>query len=107
MALGGVPFYWRLLERGLSPAQNFDILFFSPTAKLRLEYGELYSSLFKKPAPYEKIVSALGTKGAGLTRGEISEATGLPETGTLSRQLEELEQCGFIRKFQALGRKNK
>ena len=107
MALGGVPFYWRLLERGLSPAQNFDALFFSPSAKLRLEYGELYASLFKKPAPYEKIVSALGSRGAGLTRGELSEATGFPETGTLSRQLEELEQCGFIRKFQSLGRKNK
>lgn len=107
MAIGGIPFYWRLLERGLSSAQNIDALFFSATAKLRLEYGELYASLFKRPAPYEAIVSALGKRGCGLTRGEISEATGLPETGTLSHQLEELEQCGFIRKYNALGCRNK
>ncbi len=107
MALGGVPYYWRLLERGLSPAQNFDALFFSTTAKLRMEYDELYASLFKKPAPYESIVSALGEKGTGLSRAELSAATGFPETGTLTRQLEELEQCGFIRKYVALGQKNK
>ncbi len=107
MALGGVPYYWRLLERGLSPAQNFDALFFSTTAKLRMEYDELYGSLFKKPAPYEAIVSALGEKGTGLSRAELSAATGFPETGTLTRQLEELEQCGFIRKYVALGQKNK
>ena len=107
MALGGVPYYWKLLGRGMSPAQNIDALFFSPTAKLKLEYSELYASLFKKPAPYEAIVSALGAKGAGLVRSEIARASGIPETGTLSRRLEELEQCGFIRKYAALGRKNK
>ena len=107
MALGGVPYYWKLLERGMSPAQNIDALFFSPAAKLKLEYAELYASLFKKPAPYEAIVSALGAKGAGLVRSEIAHASGIPETGTLSRRLEELEQCGFIRKYAALGRKNK
>ena len=28
MALGGIPYYWRMLRRGMSPAQNFDELFF-------------------------------------------------------------------------------
>ena len=107
MAIGGIPYYWKQLVRGLSPAQNFDALFFARNARLRMEYSELYASLFKKPEPYERIVTELGRRGMGLTREEIASTTGLVESGTLTRYLEELEQCGFIRKYPVLGRKNK
>ena len=107
MALGGIPYYWKQLVRGLSPAQNFDALFFARSARLRMEYAELYASLFKNPEPYERIVSELGRKGMGLVREEIASATGISESGTLTRYLEELEQCGFIRKYSTLGKKNK
>ena len=107
MALGGVPYYWKMLERGLSPAQNFDLLFFSSNARLRMEYSELYASLFKNPDPYEKIVSALGRKGCGLVRDEVVAATGLVDSGALTRQLEELEECGFVRRYPVLGKKKK
>ena len=107
MALGGIPYYWKQLVRGLSPAQNFDALFFARNARLRMEYAELYASLFKNPEPYERIVSELGRKGMGLVREEIASATGISESGTLTRYLEELEQCGFIRKYSTLGKKNK
>ena len=107
MALGGIPYYWNLLERGLSPAQNLDALFFARNGRLRMEYSELYSSLFKNPVPYEKIVAELGRRGMGLTREEIATAVGVSESGTLTRYLEELEQCGFIRKYPVLGKRNK
>ena len=107
MALGGIPYYWRLLERGLSPAQNFDSLFFARNARLRMEYAELYASLFKSPEPYERIVAELGRKGMGLTREELASSTGVCNSGTLTRYLEELEQCGFIRKYSVFGKKNK
>lgn len=107
MALGGIPYYWKQLVRGLSPAQNFDALFFARNARLRMEYAELYASLFKNPEPYERIVSELGRKGMGLVREEIASATEISESGTLTRYLEELEQCGFIRKYSTLGKKNK
>ena len=38
MAFGGVVYYWSLLEKGLSVAQNIDRLFFSPNGALRGEY---------------------------------------------------------------------
>ena len=47
MALGGVPYYWRMLRRGMSPALDFDELFFSPHGRLKDEFDELYASLFK------------------------------------------------------------
>ena len=46
MVLGGVPFYWGLLERGLSAAQNIDYLFFAEDAPMREEYEYLFASSF-------------------------------------------------------------
>ena len=107
MALGGVPYYWRMLRRGMSPAQDFDELFFSPTGRLRREFDELYASLFKRKEPYVAIVTALGAKGDGLTRDELLSASGLADGGRSGRYLEELEECGFIRRFQAMGMRTK
>ena len=94
MALGGVPYYWRMLRRGMSPAQDFDELFFSPSGRLRREFDELYASLFKRKEPYVAIVTALGAKGGGLTRDELLAASGLADGGRTGRYLEELEECG-------------
>lgn len=107
MSIGGIPYYWRMLRRGMSPAQNFDDLFFSSNGRLRDEFDELYSSLFRRKEPYVKIVSALGTKLGGLTREELIAATGLADGGRLRRYLGELEACGFIRKYHAIGKKTK
>lgn len=107
MALGGVPYYWGFLKPGLSLAQNMDALFFAPDAKLRLEFTQLFASLFKHPEPYVRIVTALGTKQIGLTREELANICSLPESGKLSRYLEELEQCGFIRRYQPFGARKK
>ena len=103
MALGGIPFYWSLLERGLSVSQNIDNLFFDGGGKLRNEYNDLYSSLFKNPEPYLKIVSTLGTKKCGMTREELIKEPEIESSGQLTRVLEDLENCGFIRKYNLSG----
>lgn len=107
MALGGVPYYWSFLKPGLSLAQNMDSLFFEPDAKLRLEFSQLYASLFKRPEPYIKIVNALGAKQIGLTRDELATSSSLGDSGRLTRYLEELEQCGFVRRYQPFGARKK
>ena len=107
MALGGVPYYWSFLKPGLSLAQNMDALFFAPDAKLRLEFSQLYASLFKCPEPYVKIVNALGARQSGLTREELAADCSMPESGRLTRYIEELEQCGFIRRYQPFGARKK
>ena len=107
MILGGIPMYWRYLERGRSVAQNIDEMFFAGSEKLENEFDELYASLFEHPEPYLAIVTALAKKKCGMTRGEVAEASGVENGGWLSRYLKVLEQCGFIRRFTELGKKTK
>ncbi|MCM1042107.1 MAG: AAA family ATPase [Bacteroides sp.] len=107
MIFGGVPYYWSQLNGSLSLSQNIDELFFRKAAVFDMEYNELYSSLFKRPEAYIDIVTALGKKKIGMTRAEIAKAVRLDANGKLTRCLEELEACGFIRRYSALGMKTK
>jgi AAA+ ATPase superfamily predicted ATPase len=107
MALGGVAWYWSLLRPGASLAMNIDELFFAPDAKLGLEFSRLYSSLFKNPEPYMRVVEALGARGKGLERAELEKACGFSESGKLSKIVDELEQCGFVRRYVPFGARKK
>jgi len=107
MVFGGVPYYWSLLRPGQSVAQNIDRLLFDPDGELRLEYGQLYASLFRKHERHLAVVDALATKKCGMTRSEIVEACGISMGGTFKEVLEELEQCGFIRSYHMPGCRKK
>ncbi len=107
MVLGGVPYYWSFLRKGYSWAQNIDSLFFTDNADLKNEFDALYSSLFRNPDPYIKIVTALSKKKAGMTRGEIANALGQDHGGTLTKILKDLELCGFIRSYTSIGKAKK
>ena len=106
MVLGGIPFYWSLLETGKSVAQNIDNLFFASNGKLRYEFDELYNSLFKSPQHYVTIVKALEENKAGLTRKELIKKSKMPSSGTISTRLSDLEHCGFIKVIPAYRNKN-
>ena len=99
MILGGIPYYLHLLEKSLSLAQNIDRLFFDESALLADEFTNLYSSLFKKANEYVKIITLLSKKKSGYTRSELMTALKQKGGGGFTRRLEELEQCGFIRKY--------
>lgn len=73
MVLGGVAFYWSLLDKGKSVAQNIDSLLFSITGQLHNEFNELYDSLFNNPEPYLKVINVLGTIKVGMSRTELLE----------------------------------
>lgn len=107
MIFGGVPFYWTLLKKGFSVSQNIDNLFFSPNSILKDEYNQLYRSIFKNPENYIKIIEALSSKKIGLSRNEIISKTKIPSTGNFTKQLSDLEHCGFIRKYSLFGKKTK
>lgn len=107
MALGGVPWYWSLLERGWSVARSLDALFFAEGAPLRGEYDELFASLFRHSEIHRKVVAALAAVGIGADRETLIARTKLADSGTLTRCLEELEQCGFVRKYTPFGKKTK
>ena len=74
MILGGIPYYLGYMKKGLSLAQNIDLLFFDGNAKLSQEYNRLFASVFSNPEEMKRIVNFLGTKHIGFTRKEIMEA---------------------------------
>ena len=96
MILGVIPYYLEQLEKSLSLPQNIDNMFFKKNAILRDEYSKLYSSLFKSPKKYIKIIEVLAKKRKGLSRDEIVKFTKISNGGGLTTMLEELELCGFI-----------
>ncbi|MBP5542776.1 MAG: ATP-binding protein [Kiritimatiellae bacterium] len=104
MIMGGVPYYWDLLDKGLGLAQNIDSLFFRKKGELSEEYDHLYSSLFRHPAPFLKVISALGKRRYGLTREEIIKVAKIPSSGNLTKVLAALVQCDFIRAYTIPGK---
>jgi len=99
MMLGGVPYYLSLLTPQESLAQNIDRLYFRKNSELGQEYHRLYASLFKSPDSYLRIVELLGKTKQGLKRSEIAEKLKVTSSGTLSKQLENLEYCDIIRRY--------
>jgi uncharacterized protein len=99
MVLGGIPFYWDQVSKELSAAQNIEQICFSEDGLLRTEFPKLFSSLFSKAERHVAIVNALAKKAKGLTRDEIIQGSKLPDGGSMTRLLDELEESGFIRKY--------
>lgn len=107
MVMGGVPFYLEMVDIRLSAAQNINKLCFRPNGFLVDEFQDLYRSLFSKAERHILIVEALSKKNKGLTRGELLNATGLPNAGSTTRLLDELEESGFIKKYAPFGKRQR
>ncbi len=105
MALGGIPFYWDEVEKGLSATQNIDKICFSKNGILRTEFPNIFKSLFGKDEKHQAIVEALAKKNKGLTREEIIRQTKVSNGGGLSRILNELEESGFVHRYTPFGKK--
>ena len=103
MILGGIPYYLNLLDERLSLAQNIDRLLFNPNGQLYNEFTILYRSLFKDSEAYVKVVECLNERGYGMMRSEIADATGMKSGKSLTTILDNLESCGFIRKYVNFG----
>ncbi|MFT4022713.1 MAG: ATP-binding protein [Flavihumibacter sp.] len=104
MATGGVPQYLKQVQKGESPRQAIDRLFFARGALLKMEFKNLYQSLFSNAGHHENIVRALAEQEKGLSRVEILAACGLNDGGGTTRLLDELEQSGFITHYIPFGK---
>ncbi|MBN8853741.1 MAG: ATPase [Sphingobacteriales bacterium 50-39] len=104
MAMGGIPQYLKQVDKGESAGQVIDKLFFEKNGLLKLEFANLYRSLFANAVHQEAIVRLLAKKGSGLSRTEIIEACGLTTGGGTTRLFEELEESGFITQYVPFGK---
>ncbi len=99
MVFGGVPFYWELLNKDLSLAQNIDALCFKENGQLHEEYQALFKSLFSSNGKHREIIEALMKKNMGMQRKELANIPSIGDGKTLTSTLEELLECGFIRAY--------
>lgn len=107
MIMGGVPYYWTKLETSKSIGQNINDLFFKEGGELHNEFNYIYASMFKNPDKYVKVVETLSGKKSGLTRDEIIKLGKIESSGQLSSILEDLIECGFVRKYCHLNKRLK
>ena len=107
MALGGTPYYLQMLDKDYSIMQNIDRLFFTMEGELRSEYDFLYRSLFNDAKLYTRVVELLASKLKGLTRKEIVSGLKIPDNQALTKVLENLCRCDFLRMYHPYGGKKK
>jgi hypothetical protein len=108
MALGGIPFYLNQVRRGTSVAQNIDRLCFAKDAPMRDEFNVLFASLFANPQRHLRLLEVLSAHRYGMVRDDLLEQADIATGGTATQTLEELEQCGFIEKYNDFsGRKGR
>jgi len=105
MVMGGIPFYLDAVSPEKSAAQNIEEMCFRKGAILTTEFQNLFASLFKKPTKYELIITTLSSKTKGMTRKELSHASGLPTGGGFTDMLNELEESGFITQYASFNNK--
>lgn len=99
MVFGGIPHYLTLLDSRLSLAQNINELCFKEHGTLYNEYYNLFHSLFDNPEKHMTILQALSQNRSGLSRTELAKEKEIGGGSVLTKNLLELEECGFIRKF--------
>lgn len=99
MVFGGIPLYLNMLDQRLSLAQNINEMCFKEYGELHDEYHNLFYSLFDKPEKHIAILEALSKKKEGITRTELTMDKSIGGGSVLTKNLRELEECGFIRRF--------
>ncbi len=107
LAIGGIPFYLKAVQKGLSAAQIIDQLCFDKNGLLYDEFNNLFNSLFTQAVENLAIVKAIVKNGNSLSREGIIAATGVASGGTLNARLRELEVSGFIKGFIPYGKKSR
>ena len=100
MVFGGIPYYLNLYDRRMSLAQNIDSLIFDDRGDLHNEYEQLFRSLFKNPNNHIRIIEAIAKVKRGMQRTELAKESGVSDGEGLTKALRELEQCGFIRRYE-------
>ena len=99
MVFGGIPYYLNYLNPHYSIPQNIQMLFFQENSPLRYEFEQLFQSLFRNAQKYISIIRELSRRKSGMTRTELISSKKTVEGKDLTGCLEDLEQCGFIRRF--------
>lgn len=105
MALGGIPYYLKYIERGLTAEQNIQNIFFTKEAPLQNEFNKLFESLFENADAYIELVKLIAQRKEGARRAELKVDASLSSGGgRLTKRLQDLKEAGFIEENIPWGR---
>lgn len=108
MALGGVPKYLNMVERGKSSTQIIqEVCFSRDNSSLYGEFTRLFRSLFKNSTNHIKIVKILAQVKSGLERDEIVKRAKLSDGGVPNKVIKELIESGFVSETSSFGKVKK
>ncbi len=108
LSMGGIPFYLRAIQKGLSASQNINQLCFTGDGLLYTEFNRLFSSLFNNSDAYVEIIRTISKHPEGLDQTSLEKHLTLTSLGgTLTKRLNELEAAGFIISFVPYGKGKK
>lgn len=106
MALGGIPYYLKYIEPGLTAEENIQKILFSKSAPLKDEFKKLFQSLFEYSEAYIEIITILAMNKSGISRAELQSKASLSSNGgRLTERLRDLCEAGFIEEKLAWGKK--
>jgi hypothetical protein len=106
LALGGIPYYLRYVEPGLTAAENIQKILFNKTAPLKDEFKKLFMSLFNNADHYIELIKIIASKKEGVSRMDLESLSKKISTGgRLSSRLSNLVQANFIQVFTPFGKK--
>ncbi len=106
MALGGIPYYLRYVEPGLTAQQNIQQILFADNAPLQDEFNKLFHSLFANAEAYIELIKLIAKKPVGISRADLEQkAKHTGSGGRLTHRIKDLTAAGFIQEYTAWQRK--
>ena len=100
MVFGGLPYYIDMLDRRKSLAQNIDALCLDVHGPLKREVPHLMEATLGNSPLHRDILRKLSTSKAGIRRKDLVDSLQDGNSGSLKRALDDLEKCGYIRKYK-------
>lgn len=106
LVFGGLPYYLDMLDRRKSLAQNVDDLCLTTHAPLRDEVPHLMEATLSDSPLHRSVLRELSRTKRGVYRTVLAESLG-GDGGNLSRTLDDLEKCGYIRRYKDIYHKGR
>ena len=107
MVFGGLPFYLDMRDRRKSLSQNIDSLCFGPHAPLRHEVPHLMEATLGNSPLHRDMLAALSASKSGISRADLACKLKAGDSGSMGRALDDLEKCGYIRRYKSRYTKGK
>ena len=107
LAMGGIPHYLKLVQRGKTAAENLDRICFSEEGLLLHEFPKLFQSLFDASDFHMKMVRHIAKSRFGISREKLIKSLRITSGGTFAKRVSELEAAGFIQCFTPYGNRRK